>query len=106
MPAFLTFPDAGRRASERHPYCATTSGCTAPIMNVPKDTASLALVYTTNLMQNYQLTARIADIYVGSSFDEAYFFGFQLPSYSIANARIGVSNDKVVRQSIRQQSDQ
>ena len=51
-------------------------------------------MYTTNFLQNYQLTARIADIYVGSSFDEAYFFGFQLPSYSIANARIGVSNDK------------
>ena len=29
-------------------------------MNVPKDTASLALVYKTNLMQNYQLTARVA----------------------------------------------
>jgi outer membrane receptor protein involved in Fe transport len=92
--AFLTFLTQVAEHSNGTPYCATTSGCTAPIMNVPKDTASLALVYTTNLMQNYQLTARIADIYVGSSFDEAYFFGFQLPSYSIANARIGVSNDK------------
>jgi hypothetical protein len=63
-------------------------------MNVPKETASIALVYSTKVLQNYQLTARISDSYVGSSFDEAYFFGFQLPGYSIANARVGLSNDK------------
>jgi outer membrane receptor protein involved in Fe transport len=75
-------------------YCVTASGCTAPIMNVPKDTASLALVYTTKVFNDYQLTARVADSYVGSSFDEAYFFGFQLPSYSIASARLGLSTDR------------
>jgi len=92
--AFSTFLTQIAEHPNGTPYCATTNNCTAPIMNVPKDTASLALVYKTNLMQNYQLTARIADIYVGPSFDESYFFGYQLPSYSIANARIGVSNER------------
>jgi outer membrane receptor protein involved in Fe transport len=76
------------------PYCATAAGCTAPIMNVPKETATLALVYNTKVMQNYELTARVADNYVGSAFDEAYYYGIRLPSYSIANARIGLSNDR------------
>jgi iron complex outermembrane receptor protein len=76
------------------PYCASTAGCTAPIMNVPKETASLAVTYTTQIFNNYKLTARVADNFVGSSFDEAYYFGFKLPSYSIANARVGISTDK------------
>jgi iron complex outermembrane receptor protein len=75
-------------------YCVTASGCTAPIMNVPKDTATLALSYTTKVLTGYELTARVADSYVGPAFDEAYYFGFRLPSYSIANARVGVSTDR------------
>jgi len=91
---FLTFLTQVAEHPDGSPYCVTTAGCTAPIMNVPKETASIALVYSTKVLQNYQLTARISDSYVGSSFDEAYFFGFQLPGYSIANARVGLSNDK------------
>ena len=53
----------GRRSRRRiptaPPYCATTSGCTPPIMNVPKQTPSLALVYTTKVLRNYELTGRI-----------------------------------------------
>jgi iron complex outermembrane recepter protein len=75
-------------------FCVTSSGCTAPIMNVPKETASLAVVYTTQVFNDYKLTARVSDTYVGVSYDEAYFFGFELPSYSIASARIGLSTDK------------
>jgi len=75
-------------------YCVTASGCTAPIMNVPKQTANLSLIYKTKVLNDYDLTARIADSYVGPQFDEAYFFGFQLPSYSIASARVGLSTDK------------
>jgi iron complex outermembrane recepter protein len=76
------------------PFCATTTGCTAPIMNVPKETASIAVTYTRPLFSDYKLTARVSDNYVGPTFDEAYYFGFQLPSYMIANARVSVSTDK------------
>jgi outer membrane receptor protein involved in Fe transport len=92
--AFSSFLTNVAKNPNGTPYCATTSGCTAPIMNVPKETASLALVYTTAVLTNYQLTARVADVYVGPSFDESYFYGFQLPSYSIASARVGLSTDR------------
>jgi len=74
--------------------CPTTSNCVVPILNVPKDTASLALTYTTNVLNNYQLTARIADIYVGTTYDESFYFAIPLASYSIANARLGLSGAK------------
>lgn len=74
--------------------CQSVSNCTIPIINVPKDTASLALVYTTKVARGYQLTARVDDSYVGTTTDEAYYFGVKLPPYEIANARIGLSNDK------------
>ena len=74
-----------------HP-CKTTAGCTAPIMNVAKDTASLSLSYVTNVMDDYKLSARVADVFVGSSYDVAYYFGYKLPSYSLANARVGVAH--------------
>ena len=75
-------------------YCVTASGCTAPINNVPKQTAGLALVYTTQVFNDYKLTARAGGNYVGASFDEAYFYGLQLPSYTIANARLGLSTER------------
>jgi len=46
------------------------------------------------VFDKYQLTARVADNYVGTSHDEAFYFGFQLPSYSIANARLTLSTDR------------
>jgi iron complex outermembrane recepter protein len=91
---YLTFLTQVAEHPNGTPYCPTTSGCTAPIMNVPKDTASLALIYSTKIMENYQLTGRLSGSYVGTSFDEAYFFGLQLPSYTIAAARIGLSTDR------------
>jgi iron complex outermembrane receptor protein len=69
------------------------SSCTAPILNVPKVTASVALAYETDVTPNLKLTARVDDNYVGASYDEAYYFGIRLPPYSIANARIGLSKD-------------
>jgi outer membrane receptor protein involved in Fe transport len=75
------------------PPCPTTGGgCTAPIMNVVKDTASLALTYATTVMSDYQLTARIADSFVGPSYDVAYYFAYKLPSYNLANARVGLAH--------------
>jgi outer membrane receptor protein involved in Fe transport len=70
-----------------HP-CPVTGSCTVPILNVPKDTASASLAYTTPIVPGYQLTARIDDSFVGPSTDVAYFFGYHLPSYNIANAHL------------------
>jgi iron complex outermembrane receptor protein len=75
------------------PPCPTTGGgCTAPIMNVVKDTASLSLTYATTVMSDYKLTARIADSFVGPSYDVAYYFGYKLPSYNLASARVGLAH--------------
>jgi iron complex outermembrane recepter protein len=77
------------------PFCATASGCTAPILNVPKETASLALVYATDVMQ-HKFTARVDDSFVGTSIDSSYFFDIHLPSYNIANARLSLAGDRWV----------
>jgi outer membrane receptor protein involved in Fe transport len=74
-----------------HP-CATTAGCTAPIMNVAKDTASLSLIYSTTVMSDYQLSARVSDQFVGTSHDVAYYFNYTLPSYNLANARVNLAH--------------
>jgi iron complex outermembrane receptor protein len=82
----VTFPDGVT------PPCPTSGGgCTAPVMNVVKDTASLSLTYATTVMSDYKLTARVADAFVGPSYDVAYYFGYKLPSYNLANARLGLA---------------
>ena len=72
-----------------HP-CQTGSSCTAPVMNVVKDTASVALNYATTVMTDWRVTGRAAYSFVGSSYDVAYYFGYKLPSYSLVNARVGL----------------
>src|ERR1700737_2839534 len=72
--------------------CASASSCTVPIMNVVKDTASLTLTYSTEVMSDYRLTASVADSYTGTSHDVAYYFDYELPSYSIANARVNLAH--------------
>jgi iron complex outermembrane receptor protein len=90
--SFLTnvalFPDG-----VTHPCPTSGGGCTAPIMNVVKDTASLSLAYATTVMGNYQFSARAAGQFVGSSYDVAYYFGYKLPSYALGNARVGLARD-------------
>jgi len=76
------------------PGCPNASNCTIPILNVPKDGASLSVIYTDKVWNDYTLTARISDVYVGQAYDQAYQFGVSLPSYSLANARVGLGNDK------------
>ncbi len=78
-----TFPDG-----VTHP-CTAGYKCTVPIMNVVKDTASLSLDYA-NTVGNYQVNARAAYSFVGSSYDVAYYFGYKLPAYSLVNARVGL----------------
>ena len=75
------------------PGCASASSCQPPVMNVVKDTASIALVYSTALAADYKLTARIADAYVGSSHDVAYYFNYNLPGYSLSDARVTLAHD-------------
>jgi iron complex outermembrane recepter protein len=72
-----------------HP-CQTGSSCTAPVMNVVKDTASVALNYATTVMTDWRVSGRAAYSFVGSSYDVAYYFGYKLPSYSLVNARVGL----------------
>jgi iron complex outermembrane receptor protein len=74
-----------------HP-CTAGSSCTVPIMNVVKDTASLSLTYSTTVMSDYQLSARVADVFVGTSHDVAYYFDYVLPSYNLVNARVGLAH--------------
>jgi iron complex outermembrane recepter protein len=77
------------------PGCASATNCSSiPILNVPKYGGSLAVIYTTRVFGDYQLTTRVSDDIVGPSYDQAYSFGIPLPSYNIANARIGVAGDK------------
>ncbi len=61
-------------------------------MNVVKDTASLSVTYSTTVMSDYQLSARVADEFVGTSHDVAYYFNYTLPSYNLANARMSLAH--------------
>ena len=74
--------------------CRSVSNCTVPILNVPKYEGSIALSYTAKVIGGYDFTARVSDIYVGASTDQAYYFGVPLPSYSIINARAGLAGGK------------
>ncbi len=74
-----------------HP-CNAGSSCTAPIMNVVKDTASLAIVYNTTILGDYQFSGRLAGQFVGQSHDVAYYFDYTLPSYGLADARVSLAH--------------
>jgi hypothetical protein len=43
-------------------------------------------------MSDYKLSARVSDAFVGPSYDVAYYFGYKLPSYNVANARVGLAH--------------
>ena len=75
------------------PGCPNASNCQVPILNVPKSAGSLSVVYSTKIY-DYNFTARVSDVYVGQSYDQAYQFPISLPSYSIANARVGLAGEK------------
>jgi iron complex outermembrane receptor protein len=87
-PAFQQYLSQQVAKADGSPQCPVTGSCTAPILNVPKDTASAALIYSHPIFGDYQLTGRLDDSFVGTSYDVAYFYGLQLPSYSIANFRL------------------
>jgi len=62
-------------------------------LNVPKETASASLVYSTKV-DKYTVTARLSDSFTGQTYDASYYFGILLPSYNIASARLGLSANR------------
>jgi iron complex outermembrane recepter protein len=77
------------------PGCQSVTSCSSiPILNVPKDEASLTLLYSAKVLGGHELTARVSDSFVGQAYDQAYAFGIALPSYNLLNARLGLGTDK------------
>jgi outer membrane receptor protein involved in Fe transport len=91
---YLTLLDsqAGNPSGSGFP-CSTTGSCRVPIQNVAKDNISASLAYTTPVAPGYDLTARLDDQEVGPSTDLAYYFGYTLPSYNIANFHMILKHD-------------
>lgn len=77
-----------------HPCQPAPASCEVPILNVAKDNISASLAYSTSLAPDWQMTARIDNQLVGPSTDVAYFFGYYLPSYDIANFHMSFTHDK------------
>ena len=88
--SYLTSPAASTPSGV--PWCDSAVHCTAPILNIPKETASFALVYTRPLGP-YTLMARLSDSFVGPQYDESFYFGIRLPGYNLANARASLVRD-------------
>jgi outer membrane receptor protein involved in Fe transport len=65
----------------------------APILNIPKYTASAALAYEHPLTSSLNFTARIWETFTGPLEDLALTYE-GLPAYRLAYLRAGVSNDK------------
>jgi len=73
--------------------CSSVSSCSSiPILNVPKEAASLGLIYSAPVFGSYQLTGRLSDSFTGPAYDQAYAFGIRLPSYNLVNARLGLGS--------------
>ena len=64
-----------------------------PILNVPHETAALAVQYATQISEGYELNARLSDTYTGGATDLAYYFGVNLPSYSLLALRATISHN-------------
>jgi outer membrane receptor protein involved in Fe transport len=63
------------------------------INNIPKYTANVALNYDTQLTQDYKLTGRLAEAYVGPTTDVAYYREVLGP-YGLMDFRLGVGKDR------------
>ena len=51
-----------------------------------------SVTYSTTVMSDYHLSARVADVFVGTSHDVAFYYNYTLPSYNLANARVSVAH--------------
>jgi hypothetical protein len=64
-----------------------------PVLNIPKYTASAALMYARPIDNKLNFTARAAVSFTGSLTDEAFTY-VQLPSYTLLDARLGILADR------------
>jgi iron complex outermembrane recepter protein len=62
------------------------------INNIPKYTGNLAFNYSTMLTEDYRLTARLAEAYVGPVHDVAYY-SEDLGSYGLMDFRVGLGKN-------------
>ncbi len=77
-----------------NPTCLSVSNCVVPILNVPNYTGSVSLIYSTTVMDKYELTGRITDNYIGPVTDEDYYPLVHLPPYNLINLRGSVAEGK------------
>src|SRR6202790_2306615 len=62
------------------------------VTSIPKYTGNLAVTYETMLPQEYKMTFRVAESYVGPVFDTAYY-AETLGSYGLMDFRLGVGKE-------------
>jgi iron complex outermembrane receptor protein len=62
------------------------------ITSIPKYTGNMSLSYETMLLQDYKMTFRVAESYVGPVYDTAYY-AETLGSYGLMDFRMGVGKD-------------
>jgi hypothetical protein len=61
---------------------------------VPNYTFSLSLTYATTVFDDYKLSVRLTDNYVGPSVDESYSPIIELPPYNVVNIRASLTEGK------------
>jgi len=92
-PSYRQYLSAQVTKPDGTPQCPATGSCTAPILNIPKDTASAALTYRQEIVPGYSLAGRFDFSFVGQSTDVAYFYGMTLPPYSIFNLHLTLDHE-------------
>jgi outer membrane receptor protein involved in Fe transport len=78
-------------APNNTPGLPITSG--TRVTSIPKYTGNLAVSYEAMLPQDYKLTARLAESYVGPVYDTA-FYAETLGSYGLMDFRMGVGKER------------
>jgi iron complex outermembrane receptor protein len=63
------------------------------VTSIPKYTGNLAVSYETMLPQDYKMTFRVAESYVGPVYDTAYY-AETLGSYGLMDFRMGVGKER------------
>jgi iron complex outermembrane recepter protein len=63
------------------------------VTNIPKYTGNLSMTYESTLLQDYKMTFRIAESYVGPVEDTAYYRE-TLPSYGLLDFRAGFGRER------------
>jgi iron complex outermembrane receptor protein len=74
--------------------CTAVGHCTLPILNVPRYSGSVSLLYTRPVADGLVAMARLTDSYVGPAIDESFYPIVDLQPYNIINFRAGLNADK------------